>query len=242
MLGQAHDTPFGDVRSRHVGKPTGTRKVVTGRRDLITGEYPSGKPAMGYRMVAYEGLLSRDFIVLVENDPRVVSYQEEPDAFPWFDGECWHSYTPDFAVTLDDGRRICVEIKPFRRLAKLPRGFRRGVEAGAMDQGYDAFEIWTDREIGGLALANASLVASERTFIVDEAELHRMRVTVDALGGRSTIRDLRIRSGLGTRAFRAAIALVARRELVAEDHMRPLDDNAVLRRARDWAENEGGFR
>lgn len=241
MLGQTPDTPFGDVRSRHVGKPTGTRKVVTGRRDIITGEYPSGKPAMGYRMVAYEGMLSRDFIVLIENDPRVVSYQEEPEPFPWFDGLKWHSYTPDFSVLLDDGRRICVEIKPYRRLRKLPAGFRDGATAGALDNGYDAFEIWTDREIGGLAVANASLIASERTFIVDDHELHAMRVAVDSLGGKATIRDLRIRSDLGQRAFRAAIALVARRELVAEDEARPLDDNAVLRRARDRTENEGGF-
>ncbi len=74
------------LRSRHVGKPNPSRRIVTGRRDCITGEIPSGKPGMGHRMVAYEGLLARDFILLLEQDDAVLRYQEEPVPFRWHDG------------------------------------------------------------------------------------------------------------------------------------------------------------
>ena len=90
------------LRSRHVGKPSPSRPIVTGRRDCITGEVPSGKAGMGYRMVAYEGLLARDFILILEQDDAVLRYQEEPAPFRWHDGVRWRRYTADFAVEIDD--------------------------------------------------------------------------------------------------------------------------------------------
>ncbi|MFC6789994.1 Tn7 transposase TnsA N-terminal domain-containing protein [Methylobacterium komagatae] len=129
------------LRSRHVGKPSPSRPVVTGRRDCITGEVPSGKAGMGYRMVAYEGLLARDFILILEQDDAVLRYQEEPAPFRWHDGVRWRSYTADFAVEIDDGRRVAVEVKPRKRVIRLGwDGFRPRIEAGARAAGYDGFE------------------------------------------------------------------------------------------------------
>jgi len=219
------------LRSRHVGKPTPSRPIVTGRRDCITGEVPSGKAAMGYRMVAYEGLLARDFILLLEQDDAVLRYQEEPKPFRWHDGVRWRGYTPDFGVETDDGRRICVEVKPLKRVVK--RGWdeiRPRVEAGARAAGYDTFELWTETEIDALRVANATLVASERSFVVDEAEQHTMRVVLDRCGGQGRVRELRAASGLQARAFRAVVALVARGEAELADPRRPFDDHAVIRR------------
>lgn len=219
------------VHSRHVGKPDPSRKLVTGRRDVITGEVPSGKAAMAYRMVAYEGLLSRDFILLLEGDEAVVRYQEEPPWFRWHDGIRWRRYTADFATEMDDGRKIAVEVKPIKRV--IARGWdaiRPRVEAGARAAGYDGLELWTEREIDALRVANAGLIASERSFVVDEAEQHAMRVTLDRLGGQAQVRDLRATSGLGGRAFRAVVGLVARGEAALADPGRPFDDHAVIRR------------
>ncbi|KAA2235867.1 hypothetical protein [Salinarimonas soli] len=216
--------------SRHVGKPQPTRRVVTGRRDCITGEYPSGKAQMGYRMVAYEGLLARDYIVLIEDDPCVVSYQEEPAPFRWFDGAEWRLHRPDFAVRYDDGSKVCAQVKPARRVASLGGIGAFGLlAAAAKANGYDRFELWTELTMDAVRLANAALVASERTFLVDEVELHTMRVTVDRFGGDARIVDLRLASGLGDRSFRAVLALVARGELAPVDPFRLLDDHALVR-------------
>ncbi|AYO83178.1 hypothetical protein ABID82_003314 [Methylobacterium sp. PvP062] len=219
------------LRSRHVGKPTPSRRIVTGRRDCITGEVPSGKVGMGYRMVAYEGLLARDFILILEQDDAVLRYQEEPVPFRWHDGVRWRRYTPDFAVEIDDGRRISVEVKPRKRVIRLGwDGIRPRIEAGARAAGYDGFELWTEAEIDALRVANAALLASERTFVVDEAEQHTMRVVLDRCGGQGRVRELRAASGLQDRAFRAVVALVARGEAELADPGRPFDDHAVIRR------------
>ncbi len=219
------------LRSRHVGKPSPSRPVVTGRRDCITGEVPSGKAGMGYRMVAYEGLLARDFILILEQDDAVLRYQEEPAPFRWHDGVRWRSYTADFAVEIDDGRRVAVEVKPRTRVIRLGwDGIRHRIEAGARAAGYDGFELWTEVEIDALRVANAALVASERTFVADEAEQHTMRVVLDRFGGQGLVRDLRAASGLQARAFRAVVALVARGEAELADPGRPFDDHAMIRR------------
>ena len=219
------------LRSRHVGKPSPSRRVVTGRRDCITGEFPSGKPGMGSRMVAYEGLLARDFILLLEQDDAVLRYQEEPTAFRWHDGARGRSYTPDFAVEIDDGRRIAVEVKPLKRVVRLGWDrIRPRIEAGARAAGYDGFELWTEIEIGALRVANAALIASERSFVVDEAEQHTMRIVLDRFGGQARVRELRAASGLRARAFRAVVALIARGEAELVEPGRPFDDHAVIRR------------
>ncbi|MBY0296765.1 hypothetical protein [Methylobacterium isbiliense] len=216
------------MESRHVGKPQPHRKIVTGRRDCITGEYPSGKQSMNYRQVAYEGRLARDFIVLIDNDPRVISYREEPPPFPWFDGDKWRSYTPDFDCLLDDGKRQCHEIKPWKLRQRLHPRFKEGVGLGALEAGYDSFEIWTEREIDPLAVANAALISSERGFSVADDELHTIRLAVDRANGPTSVADLRQRSGIGLRSFRAVVSLIARGELVQLDPKAPLDDRAIV--------------
>jgi hypothetical protein len=186
---------------------------------------------MGYRMVAYEGLLARDFIVLLEQDDTVLRYQEEPPAFRWQDGIWRRSYTPDFAVELDDGRRICVEVKPLKKVAKLGWDeIRPLVEDGARAAGFDSLELWTEIEIGALEVANAALIASERSFVVDETERHTMLVVLDRFGGQGRVRELRAASGLGARAYRAVVAIVARGEAELADPRKPFDDHALVRR------------
>lgn len=195
---------------------------------------------MAYRMVAYEGLLARDFILLLEDDQAVLSYQEEPQPFRWHDGVRWRSYTPDFAVEIIDGRRIVVEVKPRKKVIALGwDGIRPLVEIGAKNAGYDSLELWTEAEINTLRVANASLIASERSFVVDEGERHTMRVVLNRFGGRGQVRELRAASGLGRRAFRAVVSMIARGEAELTNSDLPFDDHAQVsvsarRRANAW--------
>lgn len=221
----------GNHRPRHVGRPEPSRPLATGRRDCFTGEFPSGKPAMDYRMVAYEGLLVREFMALLEADGNVPSYREAPEEFRWFDGLRRRGCRCHVAVSLADGRAVAVLVHHADYVDKKGlRSLLPFIADGAAEAGYDDLELWTECEIhAGNALANAFLVASENSFVVDEEPLHMMRATVDRLGGRARVRDLRLSSGLGERAFRAVVKLVALGDLVPVDPAAILDDFAFVK-------------
>jgi hypothetical protein len=220
----------GRYRARFVGRPEPSRRLVTGHSDAFTGEFPSGKSAMGFRMVAYEGILVREFMALLEDDGNVVSYREAPPPFAWDDGGEGGECRCDVAVTLADGRRIAVLVHHARYVRKANlKAIVPHLRDGAMAAGYDGFELWTEREIhAGHGLANALLIASERTFVDDEAALHTMLNAVDRLGGRATVRELRIESNLGAAAFRAIVKLIATGALVQVDRRAILDDHALV--------------
>lgn len=219
-----------EYTGRFVAGPTHKRTVQNRAVDWIAGEYPSAKAAMNYRMVRYDGMLSRDFIITMENDPRVLSYWEKPAKFRWSNGLRWRDYTPDYAVNLVDARKIAVEVMPLKRVAKI--GFLNRapfIRRAAVGAGYFDFELWTETEIERQPLlANADLVASERSFVIDEALVHRMRLVVRELGGRARVADLRRRSGIGTQSFRTVVRLVAIGDLRIVNPFLPLDDNAVV--------------
>jgi len=217
-------------RARFVGRPEPSRRLVTGRSDCFTGEFPSGKPAMGFRMVAYEGILVREFMALLEDDANVVSYREAPPPFAWDDGDEGGECRCHVAVTLADGGRIAVLVHHARHVRKADlAAIVPYLTDGAIAAGYDGFELWTEHEIhAGHGLANALLIASERTFVVDETALHTMRNAVDRLGGHATVRELRIESSLGAAAFRAVVKLIAMGELVQVDRRAILDDHALV--------------
>lgn len=135
---------------RHVGGPQATRRDVTGKRDCITGYHPSAKAAMNYRMVTFEGNLAGDYLLILDLDPDILSYEEEPLSFIWFDpiSDRRASYTPDFAVHHKNGSIDCVEVRPRIALRELTEP--RVVEErtlGAKNAGYTAYKIVTENQI-----------------------------------------------------------------------------------------------
>jgi hypothetical protein len=213
-----------------VASPLHRRKIQNRAVDWIAGEYPSAKPAMNFRMVRYDGMLSREFIIALENDRRVLSYWEKPKVFRWTNGLRWKDYTPDYAVDLADGRKIAVEVMPLIQVAKT--GFLNRspfIRRAAIEAGYADFELWTEREfVRQPSHANADLLASERSFVVDDAHVHRMRLVAREMGGRARVGDLRRKSGVGPQSFRTVIRLVAIGDLRIANSFAPLDDDAVV--------------
>jgi len=92
-----------------------SRKVITRRGRRFRGKFPSAK--MG-RMVAWESLLERDAILLLELSHGVVNYQEQPTVIQFSDGTQVREYYPDFELTLLDGSLVHLEVKPSTELAK----------------------------------------------------------------------------------------------------------------------------
>jgi hypothetical protein len=85
------------------------RRVIHSGGNVI-GKFPSLK--MG-RMIAFESLLERDFVYLLDYTAEVTWFEEQPFRLEYHkDGEIRH-YTPDFHVT-EDGAQVLVECKPER--------------------------------------------------------------------------------------------------------------------------------
>ncbi len=216
--------------ARHVARPQPTRRIITGRKDCITGHFPSRKAAMGYRMVAYEGLLARDFMALIEMDDTVVSYQEEPPPFKWTDGWKIYRYHPDVALTMLDRRMICVEVKPLSKLLKHRiYAHRSAVEEAAFEAGYDEFQIWTEREIRtGCRLANAYLVTSGQSFSPASEDALAIRQALFDLGGSARIADVRRHANLDDQAYRAIIGLICAGQIRPKSMDVPIDDHCLI--------------
>src|SRR5688572_26100827 len=82
---------------------------LTRRKHGLNGLFPSLKTG---RMVWYESFLERDFIHLLEFDPSVVTFAEQPLTLAYaYQGKTRH-YTPDFHVHYASQCQVLVECKP----------------------------------------------------------------------------------------------------------------------------------
>lgn len=120
------------------------RKVVTRRGRRFRGYFPSQK--LG-RMVAWESLLERDAILLLECSSGVVSYREQPTLIEYFDGQQIRGYYPDFEVVLMDGGLLHVEVKASFELAKPTTADKFRAVAKHYQSLCQHFRILTELEI-----------------------------------------------------------------------------------------------
>lgn len=94
--------PSGAVRARKITN-AGNRKII--------GKFPSLKMN---RVIWWESQLERDYIYLLEIDPEVLSYGEQPFTISYTDKGKPRKYTPDFIVTRPQKTQI-VEVKQSNR-------------------------------------------------------------------------------------------------------------------------------
>lgn len=92
------------------------RLIVAPTGVIIRGLFPSVKAE---RMVSYEQLLERDLLYLCDFARQVVDIREQPFKFQYAMGNKIRRYTPDFALIMEDGSILVIEVKPARSLAKL---------------------------------------------------------------------------------------------------------------------------
>ncbi len=221
-----------------IGKPVRSRipalgrNVVSGRRHTFTGYVPSTKVGNDHQLIAYESLLERDFIQLLEDDDEVESYRDRSEAVIWTDESgAEHRSLPDFDVLKRNGVRICVEVKPFERIErKRLRPLYAMVEKAAIASGrFHRFEIWTDREIRRpIPLYNAELRNIGRLDEFDHSASISVIGALRAASGSCTIRELRLRSGLDAGSFRAVVASLAERRIIMADNALAIDDDCVV--------------
>ncbi|MCG9042108.1 TnsA endonuclease N-terminal domain-containing protein [Laribacter hongkongensis] len=120
------------------------RKVVTRRGRHIRGYFPSKKLN---RMVAWESLLEKDALLLVELSPGVLTYQEQPEEITYWNERVMCSYIPDLRVNLCDETSLLVEVKPVEELRRPSvRAKYQQIAQHLQEQG-EPFQILTDLEI-----------------------------------------------------------------------------------------------
>ena len=130
------------------------RQVSNHGRNVI-GHFPSLKME---RMVAFESSLERDYLYLLDYDPKVEWFEEQPLTLEYrHEGQTYH-YTPDFHVIHSQGH-ILVECKTskFVDRAKNQRKFQTG-RAWCAERSWE-FRVVTEQQIrAGFRLRNIKLL------------------------------------------------------------------------------------
>lgn len=169
---------------------TPVRKISNKRSSKKTGFFPSNK---NQRSVAFESLLERDYIYLLEFDQDVISYIEQPMTIKYsFNGKCY-KYTPDFQVLRKTKSQI-IEIKPKAKLIKILKDENkyRGLQAGfKYAQAYDSeYKIVTDNDIHvGCLLKNIKYLFTFSNIDVPD-KLRRSIITELSMSNQMQIKEL----------------------------------------------------
>ncbi|MDN3575694.1 Tn7 transposase TnsA N-terminal domain-containing protein [Chitinimonas viridis] len=118
------------------------REVVRYTGGIVRGKFPSRK---NRRMVHHEGLLELDAIYLFETSPLIVSYREQPITIRYLDCGQQRRYTPDFELTLVNGRTVMVEIKPQHSLNRPDIAAKLAAVSRHFDEMGTPFTVLDDR-------------------------------------------------------------------------------------------------
>ncbi len=141
-------------------------RKVSRHRGSAVGQFPSMKMN---RMIAFESLLERDFIYLLDYDPRVTWFEEQPVRIEYMHEEKHRHYTPDFLL-LEQEHHVLVECKP-ERFVDAAENSQKFVVAQqwCQEKGWP-FRIVTEQEIrAGYRLQNVQLLTRYARQPVDPA-------------------------------------------------------------------------
>lgn len=204
-----------------------TRTIRAGHRG-IRGRFPSRKAG---RMVAFESRLERDHLLLLEADPNVKTFEEQPVTIEFEGARGRRRYTPDCRVEYIDGTTELVEVKYAADLDALDAEARADLaEAQDAARRHCArfgwrFRVVTDRDIRTPALVRAETL---RMYARAPSTLPTLRPRIEAhLGGREGVTLAELVATVAHPETRACVLhLVWVGELVAPS----AEDSAVVRR------------
>ena len=116
---------------------------VSNRGGNIIGRYPSLK--LG-RMVSYESLIERDFICVLDFEPTIRWFEEQPLRLCYRDGEQDRHYTPDFQFISAD-QTVLVECKAQSLVGKAENQRKFAVAERWCEQQSWQFQVITDADL-----------------------------------------------------------------------------------------------
>ncbi len=155
------------------------------------------------RMVHCKGWIERDFAYLLEYDPLVVSYEEQPCKISYTVEQKMRFYIPDFAVHWHHQQSGLVECGPTSRLND-PENLRRWTAARLWcEQNGYTFMLVTDTALRACStfLSNIKLLAGHahqritlqaRDYLLKAAQAENRALSVAELVERTSLLDPRI--------------------------------------------------
>jgi len=162
------------------------RKIKAGYANL-TAKVPSKKLN---KMVDAESSLERDFVLILESDPNVAKFLEQPVKIELEDKR---TYTPDFMAVYSNDKTVIYEVKYRSELKKnfkkLKPKFRAAIKY-CKQKGY-LFKIITDKEIRTQKLRNLEFLSRFSLTVSHSEEAFRdalLRSFVDL--GNATPKEL----------------------------------------------------
>ncbi|SIT06010.1 TnsA endonuclease N-terminal domain-containing protein [Paracoccus saliphilus] len=175
-------------------------------RGLLPGQTPHDpRPRLRY----FESKREQDVLYQLLARPDVVDIWDQPPPVEYRAAEGRRKpHTFDFLITLADGRRIAIAVKPAAIVER--HGFRetlKRIRAATPLNFADEVVLITEQRYCPSAARNAQKLHDFRRTPDPEADRIIAELTRD-MSGPTPIADLVRRSGLGGRAFRAAFRAI----------------------------------
>jgi len=207
-------------------------RKVSNRGGNAIGRFPSTKMK---RMIAFESLLERDFIYLLDYDPAVEWFEEQPLSIEYLhEGKLLH-YTPDFHL-LEEGQHILVECKPERFVETEENRRKFGVaQEWCRGCGWE-FRVVTEQQIrSGFRLQNVKLLAQYARQKVDG--IIRSQIFASLQEARTAVSVQDLAQAIGSPVAASLFCLAYQHEInLALDHA-PISEATIVSRS---LRKEGG--
>jgi hypothetical protein len=162
-------------------------RKVSNRGGNTVGRFPSTKMR---RMIAFESLLERDFIYLLDYDPAVEWFEEQPLSIEYDHETKLLHYTPDFHL-LERGQHVLVECKPGRFVETEENRRKFAVARKWCEERGWEFRVITDQQVrSGYRLENVQLLAKYARQKVDAMMCGQIQAFLRAAQAPVCIHDL----------------------------------------------------
>lgn len=191
--------------SKATRKPP-ARSKSSSRGHVTGGGSPSGAPP---RLRYYESKREQDVLYLLLARPDVADIWDQPPPVSYCDATGRkRSHTFDFLITLTDGQRIAIAVKPYSIAERqVFREVLQCIRAATPLSFANEIVLITERSYCPSAARNAQKLHDFRRTLDPEAD-SSIETLVRGLSGPTTIAKLVEASGLGGRAFRAAFKAI----------------------------------
>lgn len=169
------------------------------------------------RVLLVESNLEYKWAIILATDPDVLDLKEQV-RMDWSDNSRQRSHYFDFLATMRSGTRAAMIVKPEKRtrsmkfLSEVAAIAEHAKRVGFVDE----VRVLTDTCIDDIRLTNAKMFHSMRE--ADEEADSAAALAVEGLIGATALSELVTRIGLGARAFRAVVRLIANGRLECLHH------------------------
>jgi hypothetical protein len=162
-------------------------RKVSNRGGNIVGHFPSLK--LG-RMVAFESLIERDFIYLLDYELGVEHFSEQPLTIKYHHADKRRRYTPDFHV-IYRGQPYLIECKPARFVDDAENQIKfEAARLWCQEQGW-TFRVVTDECLAsGWRIANIKLLTQFARYSIGPEIKGRVFASLAAASRSVTVSDV----------------------------------------------------